>query len=427
MRRLAPSLCLLTALLGPAALPCLAQETGAAQVADAAKALPVSAIEFAGNHTTRPRVMLRELPFALGEQADAAAVERGRQAILDLGLFKAVQAESRVVDGGLVVTYTVVETFYILPLPRVDANTDGQYAYGMQLRWSNLWGLNHTLRLTGLQREAQRQGVGKENQYSFSYGAPFVAESRWSLGLSASYTDRPVETSGGNYTEEFQALQFIGVRALSAGPPSQGWNVGTGLLWQRQDTSGLVAPYGEALAPVLSLGYRDLRFRVYSEEGLVFGSRLEVAQSGLASDYDYTRLSAGATRYWAVGSTPYQTFHLLGELGLRWQGPAGTTSYGLGGSSALRGYDKDFIEGDAYYRLATEFVRPVGWRWLRAVLVTEVGALSEEPGHLLGSRVYSSIGLGLRLRLPTLVDFEIEAGLAMPLTGGAVRVFGGKV
>lgn len=426
MRRLAPSL-LLAILLGLVPGLGRALEASVAESTRPDQALPVAAIEFVGNRTTRPRVMLRELPFAVGGTADLVAVERGRQAILDLGLFKAVQADSRVVDGGLVVTYTVVEKFYILPLPRLDANTDGQYAYGMQLRWSNLWGLNHTLRLTGLQREAQRQGVGKENQYSFSYGAPFVAESRWSLGLSASYTDRPVEVSEGSYREEFEALQFIGVRALSEGPPSQGWSFGTGLLWQRQDTSGLVTPYGEATAPVLTLGYRDLHFRVYSEEGLVFGSRLEVARSGLASDYDYTRLSAGATRYWAVGSKPYQTFHLLGEFGLRWQGPAGTTSYGLGGSSALRGYDKDFIEGDAYYRLATEFVRPVGWRWLRAVVITEVGALSEEPGQLLGSRVYSSIGLGLRLRLPTLVDFEIEAGVAMPLTGGAVRVFGGKV
>jgi outer membrane protein assembly factor BamA len=426
VRRLAPSL-LLALLLGSAPSLCPALEASVAESVPATQALPVTAIEFAGNRTTRPRVMLRELPFTVGGKADLAAVERGRQAILDLGLFKAVQADSRIVDGGLVVTYTVVEKFYILPLPRVDANTDGQYAYGLQLRWSNLWGLNHTLRVTGLQREAQREGVGKENQYSFSYGAPFVAESRWSLGLGASYTDRPVEVSEGTYNEEFQTLQFVGTRSLSPGPPSQGWSFGTGLLWQHQDTSGLVAPYGEATAPVLSLGYRDLRFRVYSEEGLAFGSRLEVAQSGLASDYDYTRLSAGATRYWEVGGKPYQTFHLLGEVGLRWQGPAGVNSYGLGGSSVLRGYDKDFIEGDAYYRFATEFVRPVGWRWLRAVLITEVGALSEEPGQLLGSRVYSSIGLGLRLRLPTLVDFEVEAGIAMPLTGGSARVFGGKV
>jgi outer membrane protein assembly factor BamA len=415
-------------LLALLAFPGVSAAAGSAGAGGASAPAPrVVAIEFAGNDTTQPRVMLRELPFAIGDAADTATIDRGRQAILDLGLFKAVQADVRTVDGGVLVTYTVVEKFYILPLPRVDANTDGQYAYGLQLRWSNLWGLNHTLRFTGLQREAQREGVGKENQYSFSYGAPFVANSLWSLGMGASYTDRPVEVAAGTYSEEFQALQFMGTRSLSPGPPSQGWSVGTGLLWQRQDTSGLVDPYGEALAPVLSLGYRDLHFRVYNEEGLVFGSRLEVARSGIASDYDYTRLSAGAARYWEVGSKPYQTFHLLGEFGLRWQGPAGETSYGLGGSSALRGYDKDFIEGDAYYRFATEFVRPVGWRWLRAVLIAEVGSLSEEPGRLLGSRVYSSIGLGLRLRLPTLVDFEVEAGIAMPVTGGSVRVFGGKV
>lgn len=415
---------LLGLLIGSASLaraePAVATlEVGAERVAE---------IRFVGNEVTRPKVMLRELPFTVGEPADAAAVERGRQAILDLGLFKSVQVERRQESQGLVVIYTVREKWYVLPTPRFDVNGDRQYSYGAQLAWDNLWGLNHSLLVFGQQRDPQLQGVGKETQYFVGYFAPLVLDSRWSLGANAGLTERPVFSNQGPYEERFESAQILASRSLSDGPPSQGWNVGTGLYWQRQDTSGLVEPYGQATAPVASLSYRDLRFQVYSEEGLQAGARLEAAREGLASDYDYTRLGLGATRFLHLGSTPHQSLHLRGDLGLNWQGPVGRRSYSLGGTYTLRGYDPDFLQGDAYYRVAVEYLRPVGWRWLRLLVIAETGSTGENPGDLPDNRVYSSLGLGFRLRLPTFVNFEVEAGVAMPLSGGGgLRLFGSRV
>lgn len=384
-------------------------------------------IRFAGNEVTRPKVMLRELPFAVGDTVDAAAVERGRQAILDLGLFRSVTAEQARGPTGLVVTYTVREKWYVLPTPRVDANGDRQYSYGTQLSWDNLWGLNHSLLILGQQRDLQIEGVGKETQYFLGYYAPFVADSRWSLGFNASFTERPVSSSLGLYEERFESSQLLATRSLSPGPRSQGWTVGTGLYWQRQDTDGVVEPYGQATAALATLAYRDLRFRVFSEDGFQAATRLETARQGLGSDYDYTRLGGGATRFWSLGETPHQTLHLRGDLGLNWQGPEGRNSYGLGGTYNLRGYDPDFIVGDAYYRLAVEYLRPVGWRWLRMLVIAEAGTTGRGPGDLPDNRVYSSLGLGLRLRLPAFVNFEVEAGVALPLSGGGgMRVFGSR-
>ncbi|MDP3859193.1 MAG: POTRA domain-containing protein [Stagnimonas sp.] len=388
----------------------------------------VAEIRFVGNRITRPKVMLRELPFAVGERIDVGAVERGRQAILDLGLFKAVTAERGQEPQGLVITYTVQEKFYVLPTPRLDANGDGQFAYGAQLSWDNLWGLDHSLLVYGQQRDQQVQGVGKETQYFLGYFAPFVGDSRWSLGFNAGYRERPVFTPEGAYEESFESAQVLATRRLSSGPPSQGWKFGTGLYWQRQDTSGRVPPYGQATAPVLSLSYRDLRFHVYSEEGLQAGARLEAAREGLASDYDYARLGVGATRFLEPGGTAHQNLNLRGDLGLNWQGPVGHRSYSLGGSYILRGYDPDFLEGDAYYRVAAEYLRPIGWRWLRLLVIAEAGAVGSGPGDLPDQRIYSSLGLGLRLRLPAFVNFEVEAGVALPLSGGGgLRVFGSRV
>ena len=394
----------------------------------ASETLPVLEIRFVGNRVTRPKVMLRELPFAAGEPADASAVERGRQAILDLGLFKSVQAVREQTAAGVVVTYTVREKWFVLPTPRVDANGDRQYSYGAQLSWDNLWGLNHSLLILGQQRDLQFEGVGKETQYVLGYFAPFVADSRWSLGFDGSYVERPRLTVDGSYEERFQSLQLIGTRALSPGPPSQGWRIGTGVFWQRQDTDRLVAPYGEATAPVATLSYRDLRFRVYSEEGFQAGARLETAVEGVGSDYAYTRFGAGATRFLALGDTPHQSLHLRGDIGLNWQGPPGRNSYALGGSYTLRGYDPEFLVGDGYYRVAAEYLRPVGWRWLRLLVIAEAGSTGRDPADLPDNRVYCSVGLGLRLRLPTFVNVEVEAGVAWPLSGGGgLRVFGSRV
>lgn len=424
MRRIATSL--LASLLTLTA-PALLAAVGADSVIQEKPALRITEIHFAGNEITQPSVMLRELPFRKGDWADQAVIERGRQAILDLGLFKSVSVAQAPEGEGLALTYTVKEKWFLLPLPRVDANGDGQYAYGAQLRWNNLFGLNHTLRLTALQREAKRQGVGKETAFSFGYSAPFVWDSRWSLGFGGGASTRPLSTPQGAYQESFQSLQALASRSLSEQPRSQGWTAGGGLLYQRQNSSGVVASYGEATAPVLLANYRDLRFHVYSETGLLFGSRLEFANKGLASDYDYARLNLGLKRYWPFGSTPYQTLHLIGELGMNWAGPPGSKAFSLGGSSALRGYEKDFREGDAYYRAAVEFARPIFWPWLRLVVIGEVGNVLVAPNEIGSGGVYSSLGLGLRLRLPAFVDLEVEAGAALPLSGGSLRAFAGRV
>ncbi|MGH8431233.1 MAG: BamA/TamA family outer membrane protein, partial [Solimonas sp.] len=234
----------------------------------------------------------------------------------------------------------------------------------------------------------------------------------------------------GTYEEQLQEAGFSISRSLSEGPPSQGWSASAGLLWQNQDTAGVnaVAPYGMATAPALGLRYRDLHLRVYSEAGVSYGANLQFAADGIASDYGYTRLTAGYAQYLPVGGTDHQTLHLLAGFGVRGDGPPDNDAFGLGGDTALRGYDKDFIEGDMVYRVAAEFARPLFRRWLRWVVMAEAGNVFEEPADFKLDRVYTSVGLGLRVRFSRFVNFELEAGVAMPIgDDGGVRIFAGGV
>lgn len=392
--------------------------------------LPVMQIAFEGNAQTREKVMLRELPFSVGDAADAALIERGRQAIQDLGLFSEVAVRTEPLRGGQRVVYSVRERFYLLPLPRLDLNSDGEFAYGAQLRLSNVWGLNHNFTVFAQTRETREEDVGRERNYALSYSAPLVFDTPMNVGGGLSYTSRPVETEQGEmYEERFQNAAATLTRQLS-GSPSQGWNAGVGFIWQNQQTAGASAPeaYGMATAFSVLGGYRDLRFKIFSEEGLSFGARLDVATEGLGGDYDYIRYTAGATRFWPLGSLPHQTLHLIGELGAYHGGPREIEAFALGGSSELRGYDPDFLEGDAFYRLALEYARPLVWNELRLAVIAEAGNVFADPGDLEFGRIYTTLGVGLRLRLPRFVNFEIELGYSVPLgTRGDGRWFGGRV
>lgn len=388
----------------------------------------LSAIHFVNNDITQTRTMLRELQFKPGDVVTVEQLEQGRQAIQNLGLFKKVTATTALDEqGGVVVTYNLTERWYLLAYPRVDANANGEYAYGLQADWNNLWGLNHTLRLSLLRKETKREGIGKENNFVVGYNAPQILDSRWSLNVGGAFIERPASNALGQYNERFQSYQVIGSRALSEGQPNQGWSVGSGLVWTHQSTDTGVGAYGEALSPVGIAGYRDLRFNVYSEEGLVYGSRLDVAKQGVAADYDFARLTMNAARYIRVGSTPHQTVHFIGETGMNWEGPESVRTFTLGGVGALRGYPHGFREGNAYYRVAAEWLRPVFKPWLRALVIAEAGNVYAQPNEFEATDIKASLGVGFRIRVPFLVNQELEIGIALPVDGGGPRFFAGQV
>lgn len=423
MIRLLPLLC------------CLAFAATAQEPAQSSAAPRIVDIEFSGNAVTQPRVMLREMLLAPGDLAEPQKVEAARQAIQDLGLFREVKIDGHAVEGGVVLIVTVQEKFYLLPLPRFDVKDSGEYAYGAQLRWANLFGLNHNLRVTWEQRDRKEQGVGRENNVFAAYSLPQIADSRYNLGFNAAYTSRPVDSEiapGLSYEEQFQNLGFQVSRSLSdQGPPSQGWMLSSGLQWQNQDTSGdnAEAAYGTATSIAGGIGYRDLHFKRYSETGSLFNVQLAVATEGVASDYDQVVYAMNARRFLPMGQRPHRSLVLLAELGARHGGPPDNDAYELGGSSQLRGYKADFLEGDAFYRLAAEFLSPLGkWDWLRGLVVLEAGNAFEQPRDASLGRVYGSLGLGVRLRVDWFVDLDIDFGYAVALGGGGDggRFFAGR-
>lgn len=374
-------------------------------------------IVFSGNDTTRSDVLLREMVVHVGDPADPDRIERSRQAIQDLRLFRSVDLREELAGDGIRLLITLREKYYVLPLPRASANSDGQYSYGLGVRWWNVWGLNHTLHAVVEQGNRQEEGRGDLLQYRASYDVPFVFDSPFGLGLSVAHSEEAV-TDPLPYDEFSNSARWELSRALGDGPASQGWRIGSGLQWLSQERIGPGAPEsaGQATALVLFAKFNDMHSNIYSEQGSRFSFEAQGTAGTLASDYGYHELIAAYERSWAVGGMPHRTLGVFAEGGVHDGGPEGAPpAFSLGGTDTLRGYPLRIERGNSYYYGGLEFLQPLRWEWLRAVAFVEAGNVIGEGSNGDPGAVYADVGIGLRLRMNWFVRTELNVGYAVPL------------
>jgi outer membrane protein assembly factor BamA len=395
----------------------------------------VREIEFRGNGTTQPRTMLREMALKVGDRADIDRIEESRQGVQDLGLFRSVEADTEPVDGGVRLVITVKEKVYILPLPRADVTSDGGYGYGAQLRWNNVWGLNHSFnpyfeRRQPSEGEDDPEKRGVQTRTQVRYYAPFIFDTKYSASLAGGYFKTPY-LAPDRYDSVDTYFGAALLRKISEGKGSQGWTASIGVNWNEETNSGSssVPGRGHALSLSSGLGYRDLHFNVYSDQGVAYGVDVQSATEAVASDYAFTRYGASAAWFVPVGKTPHQNLNFLIEASARHDGAgeAFDDTYAIGGVETARGFEPETAKGDAYYAASVEFLRPVLRKSIRALVVIDAANAFDEPGDVNFDRAYVSAGVGLRIRFQAFVAFDLELGMAWPVNGGGPRLFASKV
>lgn len=395
----------------------------------AAASVPkVTEIRFEGNEVTQETVFLREFALRAGDPADPERIEATRQAILDLGLFREVDVRQEADGDGVALTFIVREKRFILPIPRIAASSDGDYSYGAQLRWNNLWGLDHSFVFFVEQGHHSDRKREREKSTQVSYEAPY-AIGEYNLSGSIGYVDRVAPGALGDFDETVARATFTVSRDLRESRPRRGWIPSAGLVWENQDATGTFAPPPDGTITALALGatYDDVRFHVHSESGRRFSVRTEMAHDGLLSDYGDRRIVVRHAEMFALDGGPHRNLNLIAEAGWRSGGPGRVNAFALGGSNELRGYESEFIEGDRYVWFAAEYLRPVHWDWLRLLVVAELGAAGGSVNAAPDGGPFASVGLGVRIRLTWFVNAEFEFGLAYPLKDGdGMRAFAGS-
>ncbi len=378
----------------------------------------LAAIRFAGNHTTQPEVMLQEMVIRPGDDIDAARIETSRQGIMNLGLFKSVTAEVLEEEAGSVLLISVVEKWYILPIPRVGVRGDGDAEYGMELRFDNLFGMNQRLELETITKESLTSDTPLRRELFLGYSYPRIVGTPYQLSVGASEVmrdERQVDEAGaeiGIYEQRSRNLRFGLYRWQTVTGPSRGlrYGGGTALQWERyRHVSG---------TPVLQQDARNVQLNGllelvevdedrYRRRGRVYGYAPTVGLSQLG-DFGYHQHLFYYRRHLPLDEGRANLDYRF-QLGLAKGMAFGLYGWTLGGSSSLRGYEKEYVTGNAMLLNNIEYLFPVsGYGQMRGVIFGDIGNAWTEAADMDLTDLKTAVGIGLRWRVQTFVNVTIR-------------------
>lgn len=383
-------------------------------------------IEVIGNRRTRARIIEQEMTLHVGDLATPAQIERSRRAIMDLGLFESVDTRLLPAPGGVIMQIEVNEKIYVLPIPRLDRNADGDITQGLDLRFDNLAGLNQRLKLSYKHKKYAALDV-VQKQASVDYSYPRMLGSAYRIDASFERSTIPESTVNQSElaisAEEYQHRSIYGrimvSRLLQRTGPSLGWSIGGGVVWRQEKTTalqGAAVPSGttgNAYGVLFSLSYYGVHDLLYSRRGVSYGYDLDIGGAFTASDYAYARHTFYYRRYQPLGDVANRNLNLNLQLGLSAGKLFGAQAYALGGSSSLRGYESGFTSGAAYVLANVEYLTPIfGQRSLRLALFTDVGNTYPSNRAIDLTDLRLGGGIGLRWRVKSFVNVNLRLDVA---------------
>ncbi|MFK5893047.1 MAG: POTRA domain-containing protein [Pseudomonadota bacterium] len=271
----------------------------------------IKEIKFIGNDTTKVSVLLRQMYLKEGDTVDYNKINNSIQSIMDLALFKSVEyyiEESYDpqypddLQARLVIQ--IKEKIYFLVIPRVKLR-DNQLGLGIQVRWDNVFGLDHKTKLL-----FERKGVTEdidEMRTRFKYDYNNVNGSDYSLFFaitSENTVDQQQDLSYQNRLDDsFQASLFkwLNDDNKKRGPYAR---IGIGYQYRIHETPGSQFIDNES-ANFLSFGIGSKRVHTYTynREGRFYGYDVQISNQSIGSDADYikTHFSSGVILQWILG------------------------------------------------------------------------------------------------------------------------------
>ena len=100
-----------------------------------------------GNTKTKTRFVLKWEKIFEGDSISQLKLDQTRQNILDTELFKEVTLQTEMRQSKLTLIIQLKEKYYTLLLPRLSRNGDGDIKLGVNLKLSNINGVNQKLNL----------------------------------------------------------------------------------------------------------------------------------------------------------------------------------------------------------------------------------------------------------------------------------------
>jgi len=303
--------------------------------------LRINKIKYQGNDTSQPSILNREIYIHEGDEFDEALVEKSRQAIMDLGLFKTVRLvlEKNKSNNTVDVVFVVEEKYYLLILPRLKVENN-EFFYGLQLKWDNIMGLNHKARALAEDR-GSTNGIN-ENRYSFRYSYTNINNKYYNLNFELQSSNEVDEVDGlVNRQDEFFKIALS--KWLNETGRNRGWFAGGSVLYQQRNNEDLInfenSDSVKAIVLGVDIGYTNLNTFEYNRGGKAYGYKLDWSDDSLGSETQFTKHLLFYKSYYRFEKIPNSNLNVQVKFGHSNNKILGESAFSLGSSDDLRGYE----------------------------------------------------------------------------------------
>ncbi|MGB5396055.1 MAG: BamA/TamA family outer membrane protein [Gammaproteobacteria bacterium] len=377
-------------------------------------------IRFEGNDVTQESVMREEMVVTEGDAVVIERIEWSVQYIMNLGIFERVsyRTEPAETPDNIILIITVIERYYIIPLPTAKLDGDNQLEYGVKLRWNNVAGLNHRLRLD-LINKGTDLGVN-EFHHKLEYAMPRIFSSRYAVSLKieneVGADDDPIngQQRQQSYGIGFDVLKWLGDDGVSKGLFASG-----GASYRVKEITALNIPLApdqklDAVIYTAGIGYSDITEYEFNREGAFLQYRIEFSgDDSPGFNQPYTKYEINYTHLHSYSNLEPLNFNYNIDIGSSNNDVLGDKAFSLGGNTDLRGYSTGAYRGNAFLRVNLEYLSVFDESpLLRKVYFIDFGDAQESLGDIRFSTLKTGVGAGLRWKLRRFVDLDLRVDLA---------------
>lgn len=342
---------------------------GITTVSDTNRRFVIHDIVISGNEKTKPKVILRELPFKLGESYPLGSIvqkfKKARTQLMNTGLFRDVVVSLKNQEGRNVdINVDVQEKWYLWPaifFKPVDKSfgewwneknrSMDRINYGLRISHNNITGRNDKLRLSVMngytrQVSVQYHGLWLDNalKWSASSGVSF-GQNREVNYMTLRNKQVPVKGDGDflhsyiggflqvNYRRAIKTIHTFGIGYTYENIADTVFKLNPSF-----SSGANVAQYPEAF---YKLSYFDVDYIPYPTKGFWGDVSLRKKGFGIKSPVNLWEFSARASQSWPLNSKYFFNLRGLGMVKLPFSQPYT--------GKRFIGYDGRFLQGYEYY------------------------------------------------------------------------------
>lgn len=370
-----------------------------------------------GNDKTKDYVITREMRIKPGEVFDAKKARRSMQRIYNLGFFEDVSV--KILPGKQDPNNIIME------LTVVEKRTG---SFGIGAGYSSEDGLLGMISIG----DTNFRGTGDSVKAMYEFGGDDGDDSGYSISYTKPWLDSK-ETTGTfriyNRTFEYDDYNNNGDLIETYDKKNQGYELNFGRPMDEYTTNYLGfkinnteyrghedGPYnrdnsvydnwrehnfGETRSILVSQVH-DTRDNIYNPtEGM--RTSLGIEYAGLGGDFDYTKFTGSAQKYYKVGHA--QVIALRGSVGYANQDLPEAAVFEVGGQNSVRGYRDGQFSGNKMVMGTVEYRFPVANK-IQGALFTDVGdawgGKSWGPWSSIENEMtlHASVGLGVQMQTP---------------------------